>query len=70
MGIFGLFKKKEKSPEKIEEPEKLEAGDVPLCEQCHNRIEPWDKGTTFQKKKYHLKCMRRLRKQASRMAFQ
>ena len=65
MGIKNLFKKKEQEVEQQVEQEVIQVS----CEHCGSNIESWDKCTTFDKKKYHVKCFRKLKKQAAKMAF-
>jgi hypothetical protein len=69
MGFFNLFKKnkKEKEEEKIPEKEEL---NLPKCEYCDSYIHEWEKIKTFDKKKFHVKCFRKIKKQATKMAFQ
>lgn len=65
MGIKNLFKKKKLD---VEQPVEHKVVTV-SCEHCGINIESWDKGTTFDNKKYHVKCFRKLKKQAAKMAF-
>lgn len=63
MGILNLFKNKK---EEVEQQVVSTINSNP-CEHCGNNIESWEKGITFNKKKYHVKCFRKLKKQAARM---
>jgi len=77
MGFFskikkGFFKIKDegedalglkKSPEDLREEIEKEKN---TCCYCKNLIQSYEQKRTFDKKKYHVKCFRRLRKEAER----
>ena len=41
----------------------------PICANCTREIQPHDKRKTFGGKKFHLKCLRKLRKQIKKQHF-
>jgi hypothetical protein len=66
MKIFNLFKKKEKESKQVIKEEIV--GEKPLipdncaiCFYCKNPIYPHEKRRTFNGKKYHIKCFRKLK---------
>jgi hypothetical protein len=71
MGLFNLFKKKGEENKEFEKPKEFEGLGLEdskfVCVSCGQPIEQWEKTKTFEKKKYHVKCMRKLRKQAMKM---
>ena len=62
MNIFKKIFKKEKKDKK--ESQEFEERDLPMCPFCNVYIESWEKSKKFDKQRYHLKCMRKLKKQA------
>lgn len=67
--LFGIKKDSSEEKEEIQETAGPE-GDFIKCAQCGYKIEPELHGIkTFSGKKFHKKCFRKLKKQASNMAF-
>ncbi len=77
MGFFkNLFwgtKSEEENKSNIPEKKELDTpqtiGGV-ICDHCEKEIFSHEKIRNFCKKKYHIKCLRRMKKDAKKMAFQ
>ena len=64
--MFNWFKKKKKKEVKETQTETKTNTEskLPICQFCHEDIENWEKRKAFDKKKYHIKCFRKLKKVA------
>jgi len=72
MGLFGIFKKKKEGVETPIEDKiifKEDVGDDLICNYCGISIFPNQKKRTFNGKKYHLLCYRKLFKKGKNLAF-
>ncbi len=67
MGLFDIFFKKKK--EKKEEPVVENVCLKGCCSFCGIRFESYDKIKKFSNEKYHIKCFRKLKKQAAKELF-
>jgi hypothetical protein len=63
--LKNLFKKKE-----AVKVEPVEEDNVPknFCEYCEEQL--WEKGKQFGGKRYHIKCFRKMKKEATKAVFQ
>lgn len=78
MGFLDIFFGKKKEEESSDEPYYSEEtvyqptitthGGIP-CDYCKEEINDHDKRRNFCKKSYHIKCLRKLKKDAKKVAF-
>ena len=75
MGFFDIFfgKKEESQPEEIQEVEVKERDDnyeiQGICDYCKNDIKTNEKMTKFAKQTFHRKCLKKMKKDATKIAF-